>query len=104
MYRRSEKWLGNPFSAETLASTGIRSNSRTNALYRDWVTNRLGSNFRENGMLPKAQLKSKVLTSTAAMTGRWPVSRKRAMARIDVPMTSGMSGAEYCDVNEYWGS
>src|SRR3989442_15530223 len=100
MYRRSEKWLGSPFSADTLASDGIRASSGTNASYRDGVTNRLGSNFRENGMAPKAQLNTSGLATTAAITGRLADSRRRARARIAVPATRGVRGAEDWEGNE----
>src|SRR5450759_3556631 len=104
MKRRAERWLGNPFSAETRALGAILLSSGTKAAYRDWVVYWLGSNFRENGRSPKAQLKKSELTITAAITGRRADSRSRARARIAVPNTSGISGAEYCEVKEYCGS
>src|SRR2546425_10855818 len=100
MYRRSEKWLGSPFSADTLASGGIRASSGTNASYRDGVTNRLGSNFRENGMSPKAQLNTSELATTAAIAGRLAASRRRARARSRVPTTKRIRAAEEREENE----
>src|SRR2546427_7581766 len=104
MNRRSDRWLGIPFSADTRASGEITASSFRKASYRDWVMYRLGSNFREKGKSPKAQLNTSELAITAVITGRRADSRRRARARIAVPKTSGIKGAEYCEVKEYWGS
>src|SRR5579864_8867541 len=101
MYRRSDRWLGNPFSAETLASGAISANCGRNEAYRAWVWNWPKSNLRENGRLPNAQQNTSELASTAIATPRCSCAGSLARPMIAVPITIGISGAEYCDVNEY---